>query len=100
MLRVALALMLALPLTARAENPSYDLRSTSTDLMDFDVDYFAPPILLHRIANTFDLHRVNFEVAGYQQICNFWQQVCVAWDPQGRCTRWEQRCAQWELRAY
>ena len=81
--------------------PHYEMFGVTTDIWARDADYnFSPPIVLHRKKNTYDMHRIEFEAMRYSQECTYWEQVCVAYNPQGQCTRWENRCARYELRGY
>jgi hypothetical protein len=91
------ALFLSAPSAKAAPEPEYDMNGTATTLWDQDTDYFSPPILLHRNSTTFDLHRIEFTILRYTSVCMQWQQVCVAWNPQGKCIAWETRCVQWGL---
>jgi hypothetical protein len=89
------------PKTFAADSrPHYEMRSVSTEIWNRDADYYAPPIVLHRNKNTYDIHRIEFEAARYVEECVYWQQVCVAWAPNGQCIRWETQCARWDYRAY
>jgi hypothetical protein len=92
---LAAFLITALPASAASE-PIYDMNQISTTLWDRDVDYFSPPIKLIRSWKTHDLHRVEFNVLDYVAYCVFWEQVCVAWNAQGRCVAYERRCARWD----
>ena len=94
---VAVSFVLFSSLMAHAKNleSSYQLFGSSTDIMDYDVDYNSSPISLHRVQNTFPIHNITFNVLRYVQVCLETQQVCVAQDQKGNCTAWETQCVQW-----
>jgi hypothetical protein len=84
----------------RESRPVYELRGLSTQLGDFDVNYWSLPILLVRTAAANAVHWIEFNVSLYEQYCAYFENRCVQYDNNGQCIRWERVCAQWNLREY
>lgn len=88
--------LFTLLLNTSAFAAAYQMIGTSTQIWDFDVDYYAMPITLVRTSNTAIIHRIDFYVNSYQQYCRYWQSRCTRYDAYGRCIQWENVCAQWD----
>src|SRR5690606_31048706 len=93
-------LLIATSAFANSNQPTYEMRSVSTTLWDYDVDYFARPILLVRTADTHFIHNIEFNIYNYQPYCSYYENRCVAYDKLGRCVRWERVCVRWDYHAF